>query len=144
MIPKKKELPPAPVVPQPSPVCTFPIWKHWYPGSSFVRLAGVFGASAVALGAYGAHGRLLRSKHHIRFKRKIIIIFVNAYIQYEVRTISLVFIVVTAIYPKESRDELKKIYETANRYHFLHSLALLGVPLCRWPKTASVYLLNLC
>jgi hypothetical protein len=59
MIPKKKELPPPPVVPQPSAVCTFPIWKHCYSGSSFVRLAGVFGASAVALGAYGAHGRFL-------------------------------------------------------------------------------------
>jgi len=58
--------------------------------------------------------------------------------QYEVRTISLVFCVFTALYPKESREELKKIYETANRYHFLNSLALLGVPLCRWPKTASV------
>jgi len=100
MIPKKKELPPPPAVPQPPPVCTLPIWKHYYPGSSFVRLAGIFGVSAVALGAYGAH----------------------------------------ALYPKESREELKKIYETANRYHFLHSLALLGVPLCRWPKTSGSFL----
>jgi len=100
MIPKKKELPPPPAVPQPLPVCTLPIWKHYYPGSSFVRLAGIFGVSAVALGAYGAH----------------------------------------ALYPKESREELKKIYETANRYHFLHSLALLGVPLCRWPKTSGSFL----
>lgn len=87
MIPKKKELPPPPAVPQPSPVCTLPIWKHYYPGSSFVRLAGVFGVSAVALGAYGAHGRFLLSKHHIRFK-KIVILFVNAYMQYEVGTMS--------------------------------------------------------
>jgi hypothetical protein len=81
MIPKKKELPSSPVVPQPPPVCTIPIWKHLYSGSYFVRLAGVFGASAVALGAYGAHGRFLRTKHHTLFKRKILIAFVNAYIQ---------------------------------------------------------------
>jgi len=77
MIPKKKELPPPPVVPQSSPVCTYPIWKHSYPGSSFVRLAGVFGVSAVVLGAYGAHGRFLRSKHHIRSNKKFLILFVN-------------------------------------------------------------------
>ncbi|PSN54374.1 Transmembrane protein 256 [Blattella germanica] len=100
MIPKRKELPPPPPVPQPPTICTFPIWKHAYSGSSFVRLAGLFGASAVALGAYGAH----------------------------------------AIYPKEGREELKKIYETANRYHFLHSLALLGVPLVRWPRTSGTFL----
>jgi len=91
MIPKKKELPPPPVVPQPSPVCTYPIWKHFYPGSSFVRLAGVFGVSAVVLGAYGAHGRILRSKHRIRCNKKFLILFVNVYMQYDVRTISLVF-----------------------------------------------------
>ncbi|KAJ9591442.1 hypothetical protein L9F63_002048 [Diploptera punctata] len=101
MIPKRKELPPPPPpAPQPPAICTLPIWKHAYSGSSFVRLAGLFGASAVALGAYGAH----------------------------------------AIYPKESREELKKIYETANRYHFLHSLALLSVPLCRWPRTSGTFL----
>jgi hypothetical protein len=91
MLPKKKELPPSPVVPQPPTICTFPIWKHLYPGSSFVRLAGVFGASAVALGAYGAHGRFLRSKYHIRFNREILMPFVNAYIQYEAHTISISF-----------------------------------------------------
>ncbi|XP_067014579.1 transmembrane protein 256 homolog isoform X2 [Anabrus simplex] len=77
--------------------CTAPIWKHAYGGSSFVRLAGVFGASAVALGAYGAHN----------------------------------------IFPKEGNEELKRVFETANRYHFLHTVALLGVPLCRWPRTAG-------
>ncbi|XP_063224630.1 transmembrane protein 256 homolog isoform X2 [Bacillus rossius redtenbacheri] len=66
-------------------------------GSPFIRLAGIFGASAVALGAYGAHN----------------------------------------VYPKEGGEELKRIFETANRYHFLHSLALLGVPLCRWPKLSG-------
>jgi hypothetical protein len=62
MIPKRKELPPLPPVTQPPPICTFPIWKHTYSGSSFVRLAGLFGASAVALGAYGAHGKFTAIK----------------------------------------------------------------------------------
>jgi len=56
MLPKRKELPPPPPMPQPPPVCTL------YSGSYFIRLAGVFGASAVALGAYGAHGRFLSKK----------------------------------------------------------------------------------
>lgn len=66
----------------------------------FIRVAGVLGASAVALGAYGAHKK----------------------------------------YPKDKIDELKPIYQTANRMHFFHALALLGVPLCKNPKIVSVYL----
>nr|CAD7458358.1 unnamed protein product [Timema tahoe] len=62
-------------------------------GTLFIRLAGVSGAAAVVLGAYGAH----------------------------------------AVYPKEGSEERKKIYDMANKYHFLHTLALLGVPLCRLP-----------
>jgi len=64
---------------------------------NFVRLAGLSGASAVALGAYGAH----------------------------------------VFYRRDYPEELKQVYETANRYHFLHTLALLGVPLCRRPKIAG-------
>lgn len=37
-------------------------------------------------------------------------------------------------YPKDRVEELKPIYETANRIHFFHTLALLGVPLCRYQK----------
>lgn len=62
MIPKRKEVPSSPAVPQPPLICTNPIWKHVYSGSYFVRLAGVCGATAVALGAYGAHGRLTAVK----------------------------------------------------------------------------------
>ncbi|TFJ97431.1 very long-chain specific acyl-CoA dehydrogenase, mitochondrial-like [Platysternon megacephalum] len=32
------------------------------------------------------------------------------------------------------------LYETANRYHFLHSLALLAVPHCRRPLLAGALL----
>lgn len=41
-------------------------------------------------------------------------------------------------YPKDSPQDFKIIFETANRYHFLHTLALLGVPLCRYPKVVRV------
>ncbi|XP_069623685.1 transmembrane protein 256 [Ranitomeya imitator] len=34
-------------------------------------------------------------------------------------------------------DYLKELYETSNRYHFLHSLALLAVPHCRRPMLAG-------
>ncbi|XP_067325784.1 transmembrane protein 256 [Anolis sagrei] len=34
-------------------------------------------------------------------------------------------------------DYLKELYETANKYHFLHSLALLAVPHCRYPMMAG-------
>ncbi|GIY39889.1 transmembrane protein 256 homolog [Caerostris darwini] len=38
-------------------------------------------------------------------------------------------------YPKpDVPPELKDVYKTANYYHFLHSLALLGVPLTRRPN----------
>nr|XP_056719517.1 transmembrane protein 256 [Euleptes europaea] len=37
-------------------------------------------------------------------------------------------------------DYLKELYETANKYHFLHSLALLAVPHCRYPMVAGTVL----
>jgi uncharacterized membrane protein YgdD (TMEM256/DUF423 family) len=143
MIPKRKEVPSSPAVPQPPLICTNPIWKHVYSGSLFVRLAGVCGATAVALGAYGAHGRFIADK-------KLAVFSVTqccySFLKYMFATCNLYHknpSVFTVIYPKEGREELRKIYETANRYHFLHSLALLGVPLCRWPRTASFWLLDL-
>lgn len=72
---------------------TRPLWKLAAEGGPFVRVAGLMGASAVALGAYGAH----RS------------------------------------YPKDKADQLKPIFETGNLYHFLHTLALFGIPLTRNP-----------
>ncbi|XP_076324128.1 transmembrane protein 256 homolog [Tachypleus tridentatus] len=47
-----------------------------------------------------------------------------------------------AFYPrKDVPDELKQVFETANRYHFLHSLALLAVPLTRKPVLVGTLLL---
>ncbi|XP_050789326.1 transmembrane protein 256 isoform X2 [Gopherus flavomarginatus] len=42
---------------------------------------------------------------------------------------------------RSDRDDYQKeLYETANRYHFLHSLALLAVPRCRRPLLAGALL----
>jgi len=60
-------------------------------GSPFLRFAGVSGALAVAMGAYGAHAFAA------------------------------------------DKPELKRVYDTANFHHFVHTLALLAVPLCRRP-----------
>ncbi|KAG5898746.1 hypothetical protein JTB14_020940 [Gonioctena quinquepunctata] len=79
-----------------------PLWKLAAEGGPFIKIAGIMGASAVALGAYGAH-----------------------------RT-----------YPKDRVHELKPIYETANRFHFFHSLALLGVPMSRYPKATGGLLIT--
>jgi len=57
-------------------------------------MAGIFGAIAVGLGAYGAH-----------------VIHNN----------------------KDISDRTKEVYERANKYHLLHSLALLAVPLTAHP-----------
>ncbi|KAK2580200.1 hypothetical protein KPH14_012462 [Odynerus spinipes] len=39
---------------------------------------------------------------------------------------------------KEVPEEVK-IFETANRYHFIHTLALLSLPLCRKPSMAAIF-----
>lgn len=71
-----------------------PLWVQAAQTGPFVRIAGVLGASAVALAAYGAHKS----------------------------------------YPKDRADELRKIFESGNRIHMIHSVAMLGVPLCKYPK----------
>jgi len=67
----------------------------------FVRVAGLSGALAVAMGAYGAHGLYNRD---------------------------------------DVSEERKKVFEAASRYHFLHTLALLGVPLCNRPMVVGTLL----
>jgi len=61
-------------------------------GSLFVRVAGLSGVTAVAMGAYGAH-----------------------------------------TFKAEEDADRKKVYDTANFYHFIHTLALLAVPLTKRP-----------
>jgi len=69
-------------------------------GSPFVRLAGLSGAAAVALGAYGAHS-----------------------------------------FPPE-KQEMKRVYDTANFYHFVHTMALLAVPLARRPVLSGTLMIG--
>lgn len=42
------------------------------------------------------------------------------------------------MYPrKEIADNRKAVYETANKYHFLHALAIISVPFARKPALAG-------
>ncbi|KAG5682419.1 hypothetical protein PVAND_011772 [Polypedilum vanderplanki] len=66
--------------------------------SVFIRLAGFSGASAVILGAYGAHRSWSKE-----------------------------------LDPKKPNRDPRAIFETANRYHFFHSIVLLAVPLTKRP-----------
>merc|ERR1712002_79673 len=62
-------------------------------GQNFLRLAGLSGALAVGLGAYGAHA-----------------------------------------FKTETDDEyLRNVFDTASRYHYIHTLALCATPLTRQP-----------
>ncbi|XP_014470920.1 PREDICTED: transmembrane protein 256 homolog isoform X2 [Dinoponera quadriceps] len=46
-------------------------------------------------------------------------------------------------YPKgEVGQEQRRIFEIANQYHFIHTLALLGLPLCRTPFLAATFMLS--
>jgi len=69
-------------------------------GLNFVRLAGLSGAVAVGMGAYGAH------------------VFRQG----------------------EAEESLKLTFETGNRYHMMHTLALLAVPLTRRPMLVGTSL----
>ncbi|KAH0564354.1 transmembrane protein 256 homolog [Cotesia glomerata] len=76
-----------------------PLWKLAASSGPFIRLAGINGAAAVILGAYGAHRK----------------------------------------FPD---DNLKQVFETANRYHFYHALAMLGLSLCRAPMITAAFWLS--
>ncbi len=41
-------------------------------------------------------------------------------------------------FASEAKPEYKRIYDTANFYHFVHTLALLGVPLSRRPRLVRI------
>ena len=84
-------------------------------GSLFVRLAGLSGATAVALGAYGAHSEPLKTI-------KILFSFLISHFAFPLY----------AAFNADKAD-MKKVYDTANFYHFIHTVALLAVPLSRKP-----------
>jgi len=94
------------ISPQPVPVIAN-IVKEEMPMmavSGITRLAGISGAAAICLGAYGAHV-LSGGKEGIS-------------------------------------EEQKKAFEVANRYHMVHSVALLGVPLVRVPRLTGVLMVG--
>jgi len=66
-------------------------------GMVFVRLAGLSGALAVAMGAYGAH----------------------------------------VMKPGHADPYLITVFESGNRYHLLHSITLLAVPLTKRPQVVG-------
>ncbi|CAK9822328.1 Transmembrane protein 256 homolog [Anthophora retusa] len=45
-------------------------------------------------------------------------------------------------YPEDKKQDLKQVFETASRYHFVHTLAILGLPFCRAPYLAGTFLLS--
>nr|CAD7259958.1 unnamed protein product [Timema shepardi] len=102
-------------------------------GTLFIRLAGVSGAAAVILGAYGAHGRLINPEGKYNKHHKTNSDLALAAVELNMTSVLANYAIEVAVYPKEGSEERKKIYDMANRYHFLHTLALLGVPLCRLP-----------
>lgn len=70
-------------------------------GSLFVRIAGLSGVSAVAMGAYGAH-----------------------------------------TFKAEEDADRKRVYDTANFYHFIHTLAILAVPLTKRPVLSGTLIIT--
>lgn len=42
-------------------------------------------------------------------------------------------IVISEQYDDE-KGEQRRVFDTASRYHFIHTLALLGLPMCRRPN----------
>jgi len=82
---------------------TEPLWKLAQSSGPFVKVAGISGALAVSLAAYGAHKK----------------------------------------YPKDQVGDLKAIYESASKIHFIHTLAILGVPLAKYPVVSgSMFMLG--
>ncbi|KAG8221917.1 hypothetical protein J437_LFUL002476 [Ladona fulva] len=77
------------------------LWKLVEKNHGYIRLAGLAGASAVILGAYGAH----------------------------------------AFNKKTQNEDLKVAFDTANRYHFIHTFPLLAVPLLRRPHLVGALLI---
>ncbi|KAI8124603.1 hypothetical protein FF38_11088 [Lucilia cuprina] len=90
---KPKQVEGSVVLPPPKPITMWDLTSKNY---HFVRLAGMSGATAVIMGAYGKHS-------------------------------------LAKIYDIQEQLEAKAVFETANRFHFLHSFALLAMPLARRP-----------
>ncbi|XP_049283160.1 transmembrane protein 256 homolog [Anopheles funestus] len=82
------------------------MWKLLGHNRHIIRLAGLSGATAVILAAYGAH-------HHFPLKEEDV----------------------------QERDP-KQIFEMTNRYHFIHSLALMAAPFARRPYLTMTLMMS--
>lgn len=81
-------------------MANLPLWKLAGSNIYWLKVAGLSGAVAVILGAWGAH-----------------------------RT-----------FPMDESDkkrDLRAVFDTASRYHFYHTLALLAVPLTKRPAVSG-------
>lgn len=116
-----------PAVPKlPAALENLQVGRLVYDGSPFIRIAGLSGAAAVILGAYGAHRKLFNLFHsEILRNCRFYCLFT-----------------ITELLPQEGMEERKRIYDTASRYHFIHTLALFGAPLSKHPKLVSMVLYN--
>nr|XP_033337264.1 transmembrane protein 256 homolog [Megalopta genalis] len=92
------------VLPAPNdPIVTMKqLWELAAQRGPYVQLAALSGATAVGLGAYGAHRK----------------------------------------YPEDKKVDQVQVFETANRYHFMHTLAILGLPLTRIPLLGAVFFMS--
>ncbi|XP_043275368.1 transmembrane protein 256 homolog [Venturia canescens] len=45
-------------------------------------------------------------------------------------------------YPDDKGLEQKQVFDTANRYHFIHALAMMGLPFCRVPILAASFMVT--
>jgi len=87
----------------PSPSSSLSTLSSTMPRTSpLVRLAGLSGALAIGLGAYGAH----------------------------------------SLASQEVPQERIKAFEVANRYHLIHSVALLGLPMVHRPRLAGALMVG--
>ncbi|KAL7303852.1 hypothetical protein TKK_0003976 [Trichogramma kaykai] len=43
-------------------------------------------------------------------------------------------------YKNENGHELRRVFETASRYHFIHTLAFIGMPMSRMPLVAGTFM----
>lgn len=94
---KPKQIESPIVLPPPKPIT---MWELVDRNDHFVRLAGLSGATAIIMGAYGKHN-------------------------------------LAKIQDIHEQLEAKAVFETANRFHFLHSFALFAMPLARRPGLVS-------
>ncbi|XP_008994847.1 transmembrane protein 256 isoform X1 [Callithrix jacchus] len=121
------------------------------PAAAFRRLGALSGAAALGLASYGAHGRGLGTKLGLWLGRPLgsgasaesmgsprphVYLPARGALSL-LKSPSRVQLVPRAQFPDAYGKEL---FDKANKHHFFHSLALLGVPHCRKPLWAGLLL----